>query len=336
MNKIRGVFKKGLCALSILAMMTSGVGAAGPDIINETDLSSYQCELDPDEPTTPEIAYTMLALHYGIDLNKVSATQIAKINHWDIYRETINREYAIYVILRGLGITAANEDDYVWADEQEQFEEYRPYIDMALRHGITSGIGDNVYGPKEIIPVGQFIALLNNAIEVQDELEIGFPIRCESTLAKLTSSNVMEGIMMVPEHVRDSFLANGWTYTIIDFPFHRGINGMRRDQLAGLTMYGEHTIEQVSWLDNYKGYYQLITAIHEFGHYVHEAAVMRIPSSVIEEESAWLISQCGRYCMTNQNEFFAEAFVEYITNMEEFKSNCPRSSEYIEKALNRI
>ena len=74
--------------------------------------------------------------HHGV------VTDMDVADYLTLDAEEMTREAAVTAVVRSFGVYPADEPDYVWADEDEQDEAYRPYIAYAKRMGITVGVGD--------------------------------------------------------------------------------------------------------------------------------------------------------------------------------------------------
>ena len=79
--------------------------------------------------------------HHGVE------TEMDVSDYLTLDAEAMTREAAVTAVVRSFGVYPADEADYVWADEEEQDEVYRPYIDYAQRIGITEGVGGNRFAP---------------------------------------------------------------------------------------------------------------------------------------------------------------------------------------------
>ena len=69
--------------------------------------------------------------HHGVE------TEMDVADYLTLDAETMTREAAVAAVVRSYGVYPVDEPDYVWSDEEEQDEAYRPYIDYAHRMGIT-------------------------------------------------------------------------------------------------------------------------------------------------------------------------------------------------------
>ena len=65
--------------------------------------------------------------HHGV------VTDMHVADYLTLDAEAMTREAAVAAVIRSYGIYPSDEADYVWADEVEQDEVYRPYIDYAQR-----------------------------------------------------------------------------------------------------------------------------------------------------------------------------------------------------------
>ena len=79
--------------------------------------------------------------HHGVE------TEMNVSSYLTLDAEAMTREAAVTAVVRSYGVYPVDETDYMWVDEEEQDEAYRPYIDYAQRMGITAGVGGNRFAP---------------------------------------------------------------------------------------------------------------------------------------------------------------------------------------------
>ena len=95
--------------------------------------------------------------HHGVE------TDMDVSDYLTLNAVEMTREVAVTAVIRSYGVYPPNEPDYLWADEEEQAETYRPYIDYARRMGITKGIGDGYFAPKRHITEWELRTMLDRA-----------------------------------------------------------------------------------------------------------------------------------------------------------------------------
>ena len=90
-------------------------------------------------------AMSIILDHHGVE------TEMDVADYLTLDAKTMTREAAVAAVVRSFGVYPADEPDHVWADEGAQGEQYRPYIDYARRMGITVGVGENQFAPKQLV-----------------------------------------------------------------------------------------------------------------------------------------------------------------------------------------
>lgn len=250
-------------------------------------------------------------------------------NYLTLDAEIMTREAAVTAVVRSFGVYPADEPDYIWVDEEEQNEVYRPYIDYALRMGITEGVGGNRFNPGRTVTEWELRTMLARA----DGIEPKYQLKYDSSLCKLLSSDIQRGLSLVPGFLVDRFYAEGRTITATTNPIVR--NGAHlSERYIGWIQY-----EGNMWLAvTYRGhpcYDQDMTAIHELGHYLgHRTKLLNRFS--VEEERGWLMDFFRDYCNESNHEFFADSFVTYILWPDEMKVNAPITYDHIQRCLQKM
>ena len=242
----------------------------------------------------------------------------------------MTREAAITAVIRSYGIYPANEPDYLWVDEAEQIEAYRPYIDYAHRMGITDGVGGNRFAPARPVTAWELRTMLDRANGIQPK----YPLTYDSPICRLLSAETQRGLSLVPDFLVDKFYQEGRvihaTGTLIILP-----NGScLSDLYAGWIQY-----EGDMWLsvecDGEPYSHQDRTVIHEIGHYLGHRTVL-IDRNTVPKERDWLSHRYRKYCNENNHEFFADSFVAYILWPEEMAFNAPTVYKHIETCLHKM
>ena len=242
----------------------------------------------------------------------------------------ITREAAITAVIRSYGIYPANEPDYLWVDEAEQSEAYRPYIDYAQRMGITKGIGGNRFSPSRPVTEWELRTMLDRANGIQPK----YPLTYDSPLCRMLSAETQPGLSLVPDFLVDKFYQEGRVIHATGTPIILPNGSYLSDQYAGWIQY-----EGDVWLSVECGgepySHQDRTAIHEIGHYLgHRTALL--DRNTVPEEREWLIRRYRKYCNENNHEFFADSFVAYILWPEEMAANAPTVYQHIETCLHEM
>ena len=241
--------------------------------------------------------------------------------------ETMTREAAVTAVVRSFGVYPAHETDYVWSDEAEQGEQYRPYIDYAKRMGITVGVGDGCFAPKQYVTEWELRTMLERA----DGIEPEYPLSYQSPICKLLSADIQMGLSLVPDFIVDSFYCEGRTITATTNPIVLDDGNTLPEQYIGWIMYEGDMWLAVTWQGN-PCYEQAVTAIHELGHYMGHRTELLDRYSVAEERD-WLMEFFRNYCDESNHEFFADSFVAYILWPEEMAANAPTVYRHIETCL---
>ena len=276
--------------------------------------------------------------------DKLSVNEVMNIilDHHDIETDidiseylTLNavdmtREAAITAVIRSYGIYPANEPDYLWVDEAEQSEAYRPYIDYAQRMGITEGVGGNRFAPARPVTAWELRTMLDRADGIQPE----YPLAYDSPLCRLLSAETQRGLSLVPDFLVDKFYQEGRVIHATGTPIILPNGSYLSDQYAGWIQY-----EGDVWLsvecDGEPYSHQDRTAIHEIGHYLgHRTALL--DRNTVPEEREWLICRYRKYCNENNHEFFADSFVAYILWPEEMAANAPTVYQHIGRCLHEM
>ena len=242
----------------------------------------------------------------------------------------MTREVAITAIIRSYGIYPANEPDYLWVDEEDQAETYRPYIDYARRMGITQGIGNGYFAPNQPVTEWELRTMLDRANGIEPE----YPLSYDSDLCKLLSADIQYGLSLVPDFLVDRFYIEGRTITATKIPIVFPNGSRLSDQYVGYIRY-----EGDMWLsvaDDFEPYrHQDRAAIHEIGHFIGYRTKL-IDRNRIPEELDWIMHRYRKYCDRSNQEFFADSFVVYILWPDEMKTNAPTVYQHIEKCLLKL
>ena len=262
--------------------------------------------------------------HHGV------ATEMDVADYLTLDAEVMTREAAVTAVVRSFGVYPVDEQDYVWSDEDEQGEQYRPYIDYAKCMGITVGVGENQFAPKRPVTEWELRTMLDRA----DGIEPEYPISYDSPLCKLLSADIQRGLSMSPAFLVYSFYKEGRTITAATNPIVLDNGDMLPELYIGWIWY-----EGDMWIAvNYHGhpcYDQTMTAIHELGHYLGHRTKLLNRYSVAAERD-WLMEFFRDYCNESSHEFFADSFVAYILWPEEMAANAPTVYRHIETCLHDL
>ena len=242
----------------------------------------------------------------------------------------MTREAAITAVIRSYGIYPANEPDYLWVDEEEQDEVYRPYIDYAQRMGITEGVGGNRFAPVRPVTEWELRTMLDRAEGIQPE----YPLVYDAPVYQLLSAGTQRGLSLAPDFLVDRFYQEGRVIHAAGNPIVMPNGSHLSGQYAGWIQ-----LDGDVWLSvevgNAPYWYQCEAAIHELGHYLgHRTALLN--RNRVPEERDWLIHRYRPYCNENNQEFFADSFVVYILWPEEMEANAPTVYQHIEKCLLKL
>ena len=269
-------------------------------------------------------AMDIILSHHGV------VTDMDVADYLTLDAETMTREAAVTAVVRSFGVYPADEPDYVWADEDEQEEQYRPYIDYAKCMGITVGIGDGCFAPKRSVTEWELRTMLDRA----DGIEPEYPLFYESPICKLLSADIQRGLSMSPAFLVYSFYKEGRTITAATNPIVLDNGDTLSERYIGWIWY-----EGDMWLAaTYRGhpcYDQTMTVIHELGHYLGHSTKLLNRYSVAAERD-WLMEFFRDYCNESSHEFFADSFVAYILWPEEMAANAPTVYRHIETCLHDL
>lgn len=261
--------------------------------------------------------------HHGVE------TDMNVADYLTLNAETMTREAAVTAVIRSFGVYPVYEQDYVWSDEDEHGEQYRPYIDYAKRMSITVGVGDGCFAPKQSVTEWELRTMLDRAEGIEPE----YPLFYESPICKLLSADIQRGLSMSPAFLVDSFYEEGRTITATTNPIVLDDGDTLPERYIGWIWY-----EGDMWLAvtcrGHPCYDQDIAAIHELGHYLGHRTKLLNRYSVAEERD-WLMEFFRDYCNESNHEFFADSFVAYILWPEEMCNNAPTVYRHIETCIRK-
>ena len=277
-----------------------------------------------DDGLSMDEAMDMILTHHGVE------TEIDVSGYLTLDAEAMTREAAVTAVVRSFGVYPADEPDYVWVDEAEQAEIYRPYIDYAQRMGITAGVGGNRFAPKQSVTELELRTMLAMADGIKPE----YPLSYDSPLFRLLSADIQMGLSLVPDFLVDSFYEEGRTITATTNPIVLDDGDTLPEWSIGWIWYEGDMWLAVTWQSK-PCYEQAVTAIHELGHYLgHRTALL--DRNTIPEERDWLIHRYRKYCNESNHEFFADGFVACILWPEELAANAPTVYQHISRCLHEI
>ena len=266
-------------------------------------------------------AMGIILSHHGV------VTDMDVADYLTLDAETMTREAAVTAVVRSYGVYPVDEQDYVWSDECEQGEQYRPYIDYARRMGITVGVGENQFAPTRPVTAWELRAMLARADGIEPEYSLSY----DSPLCKLLSADIQMGLSLVPDFLVDSFYEEVRTITATTNPIVLDDGDTLPEKYIGWIMYEGDMWLAVTWQGK-PCYEQAVTAIHELGHYIGHRTKLLNRYSVVEERD-WLMDYFRDYCDESNHEFFADSFVAYILWPEELIVNAPTIHDHIQQCL---
>lgn len=269
-------------------------------------------------------AMDIILAHHGVE------TEIDVSGYLTLDAEAMTREAAVAAVVRSYGVYPVDEPDYMWVDEEEQDEAYRPYIDYAQRMGITSGVGGNRFAPDRPVTEWELRTMLARA----DGIEPKYQLKYDSSLCKLLSADIQRGLSMSPAFLVDSFYGEGRTITATTNPIVRDDGAVLPERYIGWIWY-----EGDMWLavtcHGHPCYDQCMAVIHELGHYLGHRTKLLNRYSVAPERD-WLMEFFRDYCNESNHEFFADSFTAYILWPAELQENAPTVYRHIETCLNEM
>lgn len=262
--------------------------------------------------------------HHGV------VTDMDVADYLTLDAEAMTREAAVAAVVRSYGVYPVDEPDYVWVDEAEQAEIYRPYIDYAQRIGITEGVGGNRFAPTRPVTAWELRTMLDRADGIQPE----YPLSYESPICKLLSADIQRGLSMAPAFIVDGFYGEGRTITATTNPIVRDDGAVLPERYIGWIWY-----EGDMWIavdcHGHPYYEQCMAVIHELGHYLGHRTKLLNRYSVAPERD-WLMEFFRDYCNESNHEFFADSFVAYILWPEEMQASMPTVYAHIERCLHEM
>ena len=269
-------------------------------------------------------AMDIILAHHGVE------TEIDVSGYLTLDAEAMTREAAVTAVVRSFGVYPADEPDRLWADEAEQSEAYRPYIDYAQRIGITEGVGGNRVAPTRPVTAWELRTMLDRADGIQPE----YPLAYDSPLCRLLSAETQRGLSLIPDFLVDKFYQEGRVIHATGTPIILPNGSSLSDQYVGWIQY-----EGDVWLSvevgNAPYWYQYEAAIHELGHYLGYRTAL-LDRNRVPEERDWLIRRYRPYCNENNHEFFADSFTAYILWPAELQENAPTVYAHIEACLHEM
>ena len=267
---------------------------------------------------------SIILSHHGV------VTDMNVADYLTLDAEEMTREAAVTAVVRSFGVYPADEPDRLWADEGAQGEQYRPYIDYARRMGITVGVGEKQFAPKQLVTEWELRTMLERA----DGIEPEYPLSYESPICKLLSAETQRGLSLIPDFLVDKFYQEGRVIHATGTPIILPNGSSLSDQYAGWIQYEGDVWTSVE-CDGDPYSYQDRTSIHELGHYLGYRTAL-LDRNRVPEERDWLIRRYRPYCNENNHEFFADSFVAYILWPEEMAANAPTVYQHIGRCLHEM
>ena len=269
-------------------------------------------------------AMDIILSHHGVE------TEMDVADYLTLDAEVMTREAAVTAVVRSYGVYPVDEQDYVWSDECEQEEQYRPYIDYAKRMGITVGVGNGCFAPKRSVTEWELRTMLERA----DGIEPEYPLSYESPICKLLSADIQRGLSIAPAFLVDSFYEDGRTIRATTNPIVLDDGDTLPERYIGWIWY-----EGDMWLSvtcrGHPCYDQDMAVIHELGHYLgHRTKLLNRYSVAVERD--WLMEFFRYYCNESNHEFFSDSFVAYILWPEEMAANAPTVCQHIGRCLHEM
>ena len=277
-----------------------------------------------DNGLSTDEAMDIILSHHGV----VTGMDVA--DYLTLDAEVMTREAAVTAVVRSFGVYPADEADYVWADEGAQGEQYRPYIDYAQRMGITVGVGENQFAPKQLVTEWEIRTMLERADGIEPEYSLSY----DAPIYKLLSAEIQRGLSLVPDFLVDKFYHEGRSIHATGNPIIMSNGTHLSDQYVGWIQYEGDVWLSMEWGGEPYSH-QDMTVIHEIGHYLGYRTVL-LDRDRVPEERDWLIRRYRSYCNEDNHEFFADSFVAYILWPEEMAANAPTVYRHIETCLHEM
>ena len=269
-------------------------------------------------------AMEIILEHHGV------VTDMNVADYLTLDAEAMTREAAVTAVVRSFGVYPADEQDYVWSDEDEHGEQYRPYIDYAKRMGITDGVGGNRFAPARPVTAWELQTMLDRADGIQPE----YPLVYDAPVYQLLSAETQRGLSLIPDFLVDKFYQDGRVIHATGNPIILPNGFSLSDQYVGLIQY-----EGDVWIsvecDGKPCSYQDRTSVHELGHYLGYRTAL-LDRNRVPEERDWLTRRYRPYCNENNHEFFADSFTAYILWPTELQENAPTVYAHIEACLHEM
>ena len=277
-----------------------------------------------DDGLSMDEAMEIILEHHSVE------TDMDVADYLTLDAEAMTREAAVTAVVRSYGVYPVDEPDHLWADEEEQDEVYRPYIDYAQRMGITAGVGGTRFAPTRPVTAWELRTMLGRA----DGIEPEYPLYYESPICKLLSADIQMGLSLVPDFLVDSFYEEGRTITAAANPIVLDDGYTLPERYIGWIWY-----EGDMWIavncHGHPCYDHTMTVIHELGHYLGHRTRLLNRHSVASERD-WLMEFFRDYCNESNHEFFADSFAAYILWPEEMAANAPTVYQHIGRCLHEM
>ena len=269
-------------------------------------------------------AMSIILEHHGV------VTDMDVADYLTLDAEEMTREAAVTAVVRSYGVYPVDEPDYVWVDEAEQDEAYRPYIDYAHRMGITAGVGENQFAPKQLVTEWELRTMLERADGIQPE----YPLVYDAPVYQLLSAGTQRGLSLAPDFLVGRFYQEGRVIHAAGNPIVMPNGSHLSGQYAGWIQFDGDVWLSVE-VGNAPYWYQCEAAIHELGHYLGYRTAL-LDRNRVPEERDWLIRRYRSYCNESNHEFFADSFVAYILYPEELAANAPTVYQHILMCLKKM
>ena len=273
---------------------------------------------------TTDEAMEIILEHHSVE------TDMDVSSYLTLDADAMTREAAVTAVVRSFGVYPADELDHLWADEAEQSEAYRPYIDYAQRMGITEGVGGNRFAPARPVTAWELRTMLDRADGIVPE----YPLAYDSPICKLLSADIQRGLSLVPDYLVSSYYADGRSITATTNPIVRDDGIALSDQYAGWIWYDGDMFVAVTY-NGIPYSCQYATVIHELGHYLG-CRTSLLNRNTVPRELDWMMDYYRDYCNKSDHEFMAESFVAYILWPDEMAANAPTVYRHIETCLHEM
>ena len=251
------------------------------------------------------------------------------------YSVSISRNTACKLILLARNEVIMDQDLY--PSDPEIKEPVSDAIYTCKQRGYVSGYGNGYFGGRDMLTRAQFCEMLRNIKHASDhEIELpsdpilqieyrGFGDNHDSF-----TMGAVKSLQAVPEELKHVFDERGYTFVVANGPsFTSYLSQYFSDPSGAVGCFSADNKLIIVNAVSEKN------VLHEFGHFLRYefGSIDAVTPLYDSEKSEFLISTATSYGGQNAEEYFAEAFVYYITAPDRLKKAAPQTYDYIDSLM---